>query len=104
MMFNYGLSEKDGWFYTPTFGVYQRVNQDVYCYVSRYIGFYTLQLYKRGTAGYCTLEARSVVNAEALFELGEKWLEDYQDFNQKDIEKSQYYIGNPNIYRECWVN
>jgi hypothetical protein len=43
------------------------------------------------------------LNTGALFELGEKWLDDYQDFNQKDIEKSPYYIGNPNIYRECWV-
>lgn len=102
-MFTYGLTERDGWFYTPTFGVYQQVNQDVYCYVSRYIGFYTLQLYKRGTTGLCTLEARSEANPEALLALGEKWLEQYRDFNQEEIVKSPYYIGNPNIMDECWL-
>lgn len=103
-MFIFGKSERNGWFYTPTFNVYQQVNAEVYCYVNQCLGFYTLQLYKRGTIGLCTLEARSEANPAALFALGEEWLKQYRDFNQEELVKSPYYIGNPAIMSECWIS
>jgi hypothetical protein len=102
MMFVFGISERTGWFFTPTFHVYQRVNKRVYCYVSKAFGFYILQLYERGTTGLCTLEARSK-NIESLFELGEKWLEQYQDFPLEEIRKNRYYIEQRNWKEMCWV-
>lgn len=102
-MFIYGLSDQSGWFYTPNFQVYQKVNQNVYCYVSKYIGFYTVQLYQRGTTGYCTLEARSKNNVEGLFELGEKWLDNYGNMDIKEIQKNPYYIGRKQHRESCWL-
>lgn len=102
-MFDFGVTERKGWFYTPTFGVYQRVNEEVYCYVSRYFGYYTLQLYKRGTTGLCTLEARSETNPEALLVLGEEWLKQYRAFDREEIVKSPFYIGNPTIREDTWI-
>ena len=102
-MFYFGFSEKEDWFYTSTFGVYQKVNKDVYCYVSRYIGFYTVQLYKRGTAYLCTLEARSKDDVEGLFELGEKWLNEHEKWDDKILVQSQYHITQPNWKENCWI-
>ncbi|WCK57338.1 hypothetical protein PP175_29550 (plasmid) [Aneurinibacillus sp. Ricciae_BoGa-3] len=102
-MFLFGLSQQEGWFFSPTFHVYQRVNERVYCYVSRMMGFYTLQLYERSTTGLCTLEARSENNMEALFALGEKWLQDHYDFNQKKITENPFYIGQHNWHDKCWI-
>lgn len=102
-MFIFGLSETEGWFYTPTFRVYQKVNQDVYCYVSKYIGFYVLQLYERGTTGYCTLEARSKTDIESLFRLGEEWLNKYQQFDLEEVIKEPYHIGQINHREKCWI-
>lgn len=99
----FGQLEKDGWFFTPTFNVYQKVNKEVYCYVSRQLGFYTVQLYQRGTIGLCTLEARSETNIDALFQLGEKWLEDFNEFNIEEIQSCPYYIGNPQLREQFWI-
>lgn len=103
-MFLFGISEKAGWFYTPTFHVYQRVNQDVYVYVSKYIGFYVLQLYKRGTTGLCSLEVRSEENIKGLFELGETWLERYQEWDEELISKDPHYIGQQDWRKNCWIS
>lgn len=92
-MFHFGVTEKDEWFFTPTFHVYQRVNQDVYCYVSRQIGFYMVQLYERGSTGLCLLEARSEHHVEALFELGEEWLNRYEKWNETALSQNPYFIG-----------
>jgi hypothetical protein len=101
-MFIFGLSEKEDWFFN-TFYVYQKVNQDVYCYVSRMIGFYTVQMYERSTTGLCTLEARSESNMEGLFQLGEKWLEKYETWDMNEICKDPYYIGQINHKEICWI-
>lgn len=103
-MFLFGLSKRDGWFYTPTFGVYQRVNQDVYVYVNRYIGFYILQLYKRGETGLCTLEVRCENNIESLFDLGENWLERYQEWDEAMIQEDPHYIGHKDWRKNCWIS
>jgi hypothetical protein len=102
MVFVFGISERKGWFFTPTFHVYQKVNKRVYCYVSKAFGFYILQLYERGTADFCVLEARSK-NIESLFELGEKWLQQYQDFNEEEIRKDRCFIDQPNWKEMCWI-
>jgi hypothetical protein len=102
-MFHFGLSEKDGWFYN-SFHVYQRVNNGVYVYVSRMLGFYTLQLYERGTASMCTLEARSKDNTNDLFLLGEEWLLKYGDWDETLLREDQHYIGQPAWRDNCWVN
>lgn len=100
----FGMMEKEGWFFTSTFKVYQKVNKEVYCYVSRQLGFYTLQLYERGTTSLCTLEARSKTNIDALFKMGEEWLNEYQDFDVDKIKESPYYIGNPHIREQFWID
>lgn len=103
-MFLFGLSEKEGWFYTPTFYVYQKVNQDVYVYVSKHFGYYVLQLYERGTTGYCTLEVRSENNIESLFELGESWLQKYHKWDEALIVKDPHYIGQREWRENCWIS
>lgn len=102
-MFLFGNEEKEGWFFTPQFNVYQKVNKNVYVYVSRQFGFYTLQMYERGTVSLCTFEARSENNIQALFKLGESWLEEYQDFVHEEIMACPYYIGNPNLRNVFWI-
>lgn len=103
-MFQFGQSVREGWFFTPTFNVYQKVNNKVYVYVSRQFGFYTLQMYERGTTGLCTLEARAETNIEELFKLGEEWLQQHEDYNQETIQKSPYYIGKRTWRESCWVS
>lgn len=100
-MFLFGVTQKEGWFFN-NFHVYQRVNEDVYCYVSKYIGFYVLQLYERSTTGLCTLEARSHT-PEILFQLGEEWLQTHQEWNEGKIRKDRFYIGQMNWKERCWV-
>jgi len=102
-MFYFGISEKEGWYYTPTFNVYQKVNKDVYCYVSQYFGYYTVQLYERGTTGLCTLEARSQGDIDALFALGEQWLSEHKDWNEKKLKNSPYSITQVEWRENCWV-
>lgn len=99
----FGQFERDGWFFTQTFNVYQRVNQDVYVYISKQFGFYTLQLYQRGTTNFCTLEARSETNLEALFKLGETWLHDFEHYEETKILSCPYYIGNPELHNVFWI-
>jgi len=100
----FGYLEKEGWFFTKKFNVYQRVNQDVYVYVSRQFGFYTLQLYQRGTTSLCTLEARSESNLDALFELGESWLKEFEKYDENQIQSCPYYIGNPKLQDVFWIS
>lgn len=102
-MFYYGSTEVEGWFYTPTFSVYQRVNKDVYVYVSKAIGFYMVQLYERGTASFCTLEARSENNVEALFKLGEEWLIRHKNWDSQAISMDKHYIGQKEWRENCWI-
>lgn len=102
-MFIFGLTEKEGWFFTPTFRVYQKVNKDVYVYVSQMIGFYTVQLYERSTTGLCTLEARSETHIEGLFQLGEEWLKKYEKWNIDSIRNDHHYIGQMDFKEKCWI-
>lgn len=101
-MFIYGLSKKEGWMFN-NFGVYQKVNKDVYVYVSRMMGFYTVQMYERATIGLCTLEARSETNIEGLFQLGEEWLNKYEKWDADEIMKDPYYIGQMDLLQKCWI-
>lgn len=103
-MFQFGTTEREGWFFTPTFGAYQKVNQDVYVYVIHHIGFYVLQLYQRGTTYMCTLEARSKGNPEALFELGETWLQKYQVWDNSLLEQDVHSITQPEWRDNCWIS
>lgn len=101
-MFLFGLSQKEGWFYN-TFHVYQRVNKDVYCYVSRQFGFHMVQLYRRGTADYCILEARSEGDINELFDLGIEWLNQFEKWDDDAISKCPYYIGQELWRENCWL-
>ncbi|MFJ7982386.1 hypothetical protein ACIQ1D_19170 [Lysinibacillus xylanilyticus] len=89
---------QDGWFYSPRFHHAQKVNQNVYCYVSNMLYGYVVQLYMRGDTGFCKLEARSSTRDLAslikMFELGEKWLEKYSSGNTKEIDKDFFSISN----------
>lgn len=103
-MFLFGITEKQGWFYTPTFYAYQKVNQDVYVYIIRHFGYYVMQMYQRGTTGLCTLEVRSKDNIERLFELGEAWLEKYQNWNEELIVEDLHFIGQREWRENCWIS
>lgn len=101
-MFFYGLSEKEGWFFNR-FHVYQRVNNDVYCYVSQQLGFYMVQLYRRATADFCILEARTDGDIEKMFDLGMEWLNQFESWDEKAITECPYYIGQLNWRENCWL-
>lgn len=101
-MFIFSLSSVDGWFYTPTFYVYQKVNKGCYCYVSRSFGFYKLQMYERGTASMCILEVRSK-DHQKLFQLGEEWLNQYNEWDMSVIVKNPHYIGHHDWSYSSWI-
>lgn len=101
-MFVFGVSQKEGWFFSPNLNVYQKVNDRVYCYISKAFGFYILQLYKRGTATICTLEARCE-NIEKLFNLGEEWLKKYKKYPEEELAKDRFHIDQPNWREMRWV-
>lgn len=90
---------KEDWFYSAKFNHAQRVNNQVYCYVSRLIYGYQVQLYLRGDVSYCSLEARtndtSVQGVLKMFKMGEEWLAAYGDGNVKEINKDDFCVSNP---------
>lgn len=89
----------NGW-YRNSFSAFQKVNNCVYTYVvPQMFGMFTAQMYMRGTAGLCTLEARTVshtTDPTILFTLAENWLVQYADGNQTNISTDFYNIDNPN--------
>jgi hypothetical protein len=97
-MYNH-LLEENGWF-ENNFNVHQKVNNNVYCYIQRMFGFYTLQLYMRGDTGYCTLEARSE-NLQKLIALGESWLETYQNSDREQLQQDPYHIDSEQ-WKQYW--
>lgn len=88
----------NGW-YLNSFKVWQKVNGGVYTYVSpRMYGMYCAQLYIRGTASICSLEARTVsytTNVSTIFSLAESWLVKYSDGDHTKIRTDFYSINNP---------
>lgn len=88
----------NGWV-CNNFRAYQKVNGAVYVYVERMaFGMYRTQLYMRGTASVCTLEARTTSNTAdptIIFNLAENWLIQYGDGDMKKITSDFYYIDNP---------
>ncbi|MFF2531239.1 hypothetical protein ACFVS2_20265 [Brevibacillus sp. NPDC058079] len=93
-------SIEKGWHYNARFNVYQKVNGRVFVYVSKMMfGSYMVQLYLRGSQnmGVCQLEARTSNPAklEKMFEMGEKWLKDYQEGNLNIIHQDTFSISNP---------
>lgn len=86
----------EGWFYN-NFGVIQKTKGRVYCYISRYIGFFTLQLYERKNIGFCDLEIRNE-DLQVLFDQAEKWLEEYKDGDMKKVHADYYCPTNPKGY------
>lgn len=89
----------NGW-YLNTFNAYQKVNGAVYTYViPQMFGMYKAQMYMRGTASFCTLEARTSSNTAdptILFKLAESWLVQYGDGDKVKINADFYNIDNPN--------
>lgn len=93
-MFEEDLPE--GWFFN-NFGVIQKTQGRVYCYINRMIGFYTLQLYGRGNVFMCDLEIRSE-DLQEMFDQAEKWLEQYKDGDMKKVHSDYYSPHNPQGY------
>lgn len=108
----WGFTEVPGWFYSPKWKYYQRVKGNVVCYVQKHLfGRYILQLYLTGPMGICDLEYRvEDGNPMPLFELGEKWLEEFKEGDEERIYKHEYSPHNPEGYwqtkyrkeRESW--
>jgi hypothetical protein len=89
----------DGWFFSPEFRYYQKVNGQAVVYLERMMYHYRLLLYKKGgEMGYCTLEARieSQYGPMKLFDLGGRWLENYKEWDDEKLFDDKYHIGNPN--------
>lgn len=88
-----------GWHYNARLNVYQKVKGRVFVYVSKLLFGYMVQLYLRGRKNMmiCHLEARTSdpANLEKLFEMGEEWLEKYQDGDLNKIQQDMYSIANP---------
>lgn len=88
----------DGWFYSKKFNHYQKVNKNVYCYVSRLIYGYMVQLYFRGETGYCELEARTadrgLEGLEKMLKLGDEWLGKYGDSSREEVWKDFFHVFN----------
>jgi hypothetical protein len=85
-----------GWFYSKEYNHFQKVNQEVYCYIESIIGGYQSKLYLRRHTNSCLLEVRSEKKLQELFQMGNEWLTKYFHGNLKIIEKDKYSISNPN--------
>lgn len=90
----------EGWFYSENFDHWQKVNNKVYVYVRpQLFGRWIVQMYIRGTASVCSLEARidDGVSFQKLFELGEIWMKKYKD-DISTIEQDVFYP-----FQENWL-
>ncbi|GAB6474130.1 hypothetical protein CON36_35415 [Bacillus cereus] len=107
-----GANVPDGYFFSPTYRHYQKVQNQIYVYVTPELGHsWKVQAYIRGTAEMCSLEARIYMNSNELptlyspdeilerygqnisklFELAEIWLDRYGD----DSEAMKADVFNP---------
>jgi hypothetical protein len=86
--------EDEGWFWSDNFRHWQKRQGRVYCYVTPMLFHYQVQLYLTGTAFMCDCEARSN-DLKELFDLGESWLEAYEDGDKSRMDQDTYSINNP---------
>lgn len=84
----------DGWVYNR-FHAYQRVNNCVYAYVMPIFSGYQAQLYQRGNAISCELEARTEGNATIMFNLAQSWLDQYGNATLADLRTNYFHVSNP---------
>lgn len=92
----WGFTEIDDWFFSDKWNYYQRVQGKVVVYVGRMLfGQYNIQLYlKGGLSDYCALERRSE-NPHELFEVGEEWLNEFEDGDVEKLRTHYYAPFNP---------
>lgn len=87
-----------GWFKNKNFGIYQKVNGQVYAYVLYNLNKeYQVSLYLKGTTLVCELEFRTLNPLEA-FQKGEEWLQNYSDGNLEQIRQDYLSPHNPNSF------
>lgn len=87
-----------GWFKNKNFGIYQKVNGQVYAYVLYNLNKeYQVSLYLKGTTLVCELEFRTLNPLEA-FQKGEEWLQNYSNGNLEQIRQDYLSPHNPNSF------
>lgn len=89
----FGIEKVEGWFFSDTFRYYQQTRGRAVAYVSKYIGFYCLQVYERGQLTMCDIEYRTGTFEEAI-QKGEQFLDKYQDKERKDMWTDHYSPHN----------
>lgn len=88
----------NGWFKNKNFGIYQKVNGQVYAYVNYNLNReFQVSLYQKGTTLVCELEFRTPNPLEA-FQKGEEWLQKYSDGNLEQIRQDYFSPHNPNSF------
>lgn len=86
---------REGWI-KNSFGAWQKVNNHVYVYINPLLfGAYGVQLYLRGNTTHCELEARSSTSVDLMFDLGERWLQQYGEEPER-LPENYFHIMNPN--------
>jgi hypothetical protein len=103
------IEGSDDWFWSERFKVYQKVNKEVYVYVSRLLFGWQAQCYLRGNVTMCTLEARtsdtSDVGFKKMIATGEEWLEKYGE-NVEEMRDDFFHIDGEawnNGKKEFWI-
>lgn len=96
-MLQYFTPNYPKWHYNSNHNVWQKVNNQVFVYVQRMIGFSMVQCYIRGHKNMtlCILEVRSSKHSyDQLFAIGETWLDKYGDDLSK-IHLDYHHTANP---------
>lgn len=96
-----GIPFQNGWTFSLEFHHFQKTKNNIYVYITpQMFGRWVVQGYPRRTTGICSLEARvhDPMEVEKLFELGEKWLQTYQD-SLEDIPHDPYHPFNRDGWR-----
>lgn len=94
----WGRTQREGWFFTPTFHYYQQRKGKASSYVEQMIGFYRVHVTYSGPLGMCDIEIRKDTPEEA-FAIAEEYLAKYQHAQTKQELWGDYYSPhNPEGY------
>lgn len=87
-----------GWFHSPLYNQYQKVNKKVYVYVMRTLYGWQVQLYRRGDTSMCELEARTCdideIGFLKMISLGDKWLKEYGNLETNKLMQDKFHVFN----------
>ena len=96
---NWGITEIDGWFYTPKWRYYQRCEGNVVAYIEKMVGFYRLHVTWKGQLGMCDIEYWNE-DFDLALNKAVKLLDKYKDSEKEDLWNNFFSPHNLNGF---WI-